>query len=582
MTSTINKERLGKLSDERLNLFCWLVDVKYAHQSGGKDAKLDRLWAALVQRYGSGPDTPLVTVSRAVWLAVTEAPPRERRQSSVDRLRALEAHYGLDPFPLGPKRTVAGTVRDRVKEYEELTPSKGSRRKTGAHSDSELEEDGRSSDNMGDAESTQDVPMDTDEEGNESDAQWQTAGRSKGKRRKKKSARKQRERNAEGQSGGVLSGAEGKSIKDMDTSDSRKQAGEGARPHQQDFMDLQGFGPAAENICRTLRKAMTELRKPVRQCDGATELRLADDMERAVGLMQAFRAGISAERLRSVAQEGIKPPSKKPTEEDGRKTRTGPARTYAEAASAALARPIARVPPFQWDLARTIYLAPKDPDAAKVSIEPYAFGRQLHGLFPPPFNSENLAVERIERSSTNGWKVQFAAEALQYVPGREFTVGDAGTWVPQPVKTPTSASVVVYGIPQNFDDEYVARFLIQGSSHLVRPADRERLGNLRVTRLRTRQRTEQQSTGAGTSAESAPAESSPTRSCRVFLPPDLAQFFANAGEMMLRWKRVRCKPYEPRRFWCQKCRSWGSHSTNYHRQPAVSQDINGPGKGSQS
>ena len=302
---------------------------------------------------------------------------------------------------------------------------------------------------------------------------------------------------------------------------------------QQDFVDLQGLGPAAESICSTLRKVMNELRKPVRQRDGERDLRLADEMERAVGTMQAFRAGISAERLRSATEEGTNKSSTKQREHNGPRTRSGPVRTYAEAASAALARPVARQSTFRWDPTRTLYLAPKDPEAAKVSMEQYAFGRKLQALFPPPFDSDRLVVERIERSSTNGWKVQFAAEAIQFVPQREFTVLDAGTWIPQPLKTPAMASVVVYGIPEELREEHVARFLAQGSSHLVRPEDRERLGNLRVTRLRARRRTEQGSPGAGKSEEAASAESSPTRSCRVFLPPDLAQYFGIEGEMML-------------------------------------------------
>ena len=54
-----------------------------------------------------------------------------------------------------------------------------------------------------------------------------------------------------------------KSIKDMAKDGNANTAGQGARSMQQDFVDLQGLGLAAESICRILRKAMKELRKPV-------------------------------------------------------------------------------------------------------------------------------------------------------------------------------------------------------------------------------------------------------------------------------------------------------------------------------
>ena len=215
-------------------------------------------------------------------------------------------------------------------------------------------------------------------------------------------------------------------------------------------------------------------------------------------------------------------------------------------------------------------------------MENYHFGRQLQALFPPPFDSNHLAIERLDRTSTNGWKVQIHPDALKFIPNREIPIGDAGMWLPQLMKTPSTTSVVVYGVPEEIGEEHVARFLVQGSSHLVRPEDRERLTSLRVTRLRSRRREEPEPAGARTVGTSTAAESSPTRSCRVFLPPDLAHYFGTTGEMMLRWKRLRCKPYEPRRFWCQKCRGWGSHSTQFHRQLAGQSSSIAPDRSTQT
>ena len=146
-----------------------------------------------------------------------------------------------------------------------------------------------------------------------------------------------------------------------------------------------------------------------------------------------------------------------------------------------------------------------------------------------------------------------------------------GKWMPEPMRSPSSAFVVVYGVPKS----HVATCLVQGSEELVKPEDRERFRQLRVRRLLARA-PEWQPATKGVSA--APA-SRITRSCRVFLPFDLALFFSTRGEMMLRWVRLPCKEYVPRKFFCKKCNRLGSHSTRHHRSIATIDDKNGPLQG---
>ena len=72
---------------------------------------------------------------------------------------------------------------------------------------------------------------------------------------------------------------------------------------------------------------------------------------------------------------------------------------------------------------------------------------------------------------------------MQYIPRREFEVPEMGKWTPEPMRSPSSASVVVYGVPEDLDESHVATCLVQGSEELVKPEDRERFRQLRVWRL---------------------------------------------------------------------------------------------------
>ena len=146
---------------------------------------------------------------------------------------------------------------------------------------------------------------------------------------------------------------------------------------------------------------------------------------------------------------------------------------------------------------------------------------------------------------------------MQYIPRREFEVLEMGKWTPEPMHSPSLASMVVYGVPEDLNESHVATCLMQGSEELVKPEDKERFRQLRVPRLLVRA-SEQQPATEGVSTAPVPRI---TRSCRVFLPSDLALFFSALGEMMLRWVRLPCKEYVPRKFFCKKCNRLGSHST---------------------
>ena len=165
-----------------------------------------------------------------------------------------------------------------------------------------------------------------------------------------------------------------------------------------------------------------------------------------------------------------------------------------------------------------------------------------------------------------GWKVQLTPAALQFVPRQPFHVpGIDGRWVAERIRAPTSTLVDVYGIDQRANDDEVAAALVCGSAKLLHTEDAERLQTLRVRRLLARAPSGGE-TAAGAERQET-AASRITRACRVYLPPDLAQFFCQRGEMMFDFVGRRVKEYVPTQFYCKYCRKMGSHSSQYHRAP---------------
>ena len=95
----------------------------------------------------------------------------------------------------------------------------------------------------------------------------------------------------------------------------------------------------------------------------------------------------------------------------------------------------------------------------------------------------NPAVKRIERTPTNGWKVLMALGAIEYLPHEAFVVPNMGRWKPELMRSPSLASVVIYGVPTDLEDHRVETFLKQGTQELVKEEDQECFEKLKVCRL---------------------------------------------------------------------------------------------------
>ena len=73
-----------------------------------------------------------------------------------------------------------------------------------------------------------------------------------------------------------------------------------------------------------------------------------------------------------------------------------------------------------------------------------------------------------------------ALGALDYLPRGEFVVPHMGAWKAKPMKSPSSALVVIYGVPTELEEQHVEMFLVQGSWELVKEEDRECFSQLKV------------------------------------------------------------------------------------------------------
>ena len=574
MAKKISKPEVEALNDLQVNALCRLYGQPYGSRGGTVSEKAERVWHAIVQRTGGiTADAVEVAIPNSVWRTAVEVTRYLPKTELAARLRAHEVLSGEEPFELPGSE---GTVSAIVQQWENATPRKGQRSTqdtgastsgapigpavvlaTGEQAGAHMDEDMFDADDGGSKESQ-------DEE------EWKLPKRA----RKSKKSKKKADRRRPAQSGDAEQGpgeSEGKSIQDMDALKSKDRSGQGSSKVQDTLALLQNVSPSLETVCSTLRAVKKELRKSQR--DPARDLELADRAEQSLALVQAFLAGMGAERVRGALKEtdSVRETQKKESPH-GHQRDMG--RKWSEVAAALGPRTPPRPPQFEWDPSRTVFLVPENAEEARRPISAYAFGRHLQACFAnvPGFETTaNPAVKRIERTPTNGWKVLLAPGAVEYLPRGAFVVPTMGTWKPEPMRSPSSASVVIYGVPTDLEDQHVEMFLKQGTRELVKEEDRERFEKLKVRRLFSRAPANISATEQG---DRTPPESRITRSCRVYLPPDLAHYFVMRGEMMLRWVRLPCKEYIPRKFFCKHCNRLGSHSTQNHRSavtPAASE-----------
>ena len=158
--------------------------------------------------------------------------------------------------------------------------------------------------------------------------------------------------------------------------------------------------------------------------------------------------------------------------------------------------------------------------------------------------------------------------------GASLVLADFGTWRIERQRPSAAPSLVVMGVSTGLSDQEVASRLMVGSKGLAPEDVRGGLAEMRVSRLRSKRRGASVG-GAGAAGApqaegaeaggSAGAESTPTRSVRVFLPPKLVEGFLRLGWMRLGGVVVRVREYSPPTAYCAVCKRMGSHDTASHR-----------------
>ena len=156
-----------------------------------------------------------------------------------------------------------------------------------------------------------------------------------------------------------------------------------------------------------------ELRRPPSQRDGDRGLALADRAEDALSVLEAFLMGMETEKLRSALSKAEAPSGGRHSAANsgppGADSRQPAGRRWSDVVANPGAISAPRPPRFEWNAGRTIFLQPTDPEAAKRAIDAHHFGASFAENFRGiPELSKNLphsAVERVDRTPTNGWKV---------------------------------------------------------------------------------------------------------------------------------------------------------------------------------
>jgi hypothetical protein len=571
----VSRELVEKLTHQKLVTMCQLLGVVY-RQCTASDL-VERLWRELARREGDLPDrTILAHVPKSVWETVRTSK-GEKKAELVARQRALAKEYGEED--LQPLRGSAPSASQAVEIY--VTPQRPTKiggqearktRDTRPLSPPALDSDQGSETGHSERRSEAGRSRHSDDE------DWATAGPRKHGKTRKSVAKKREEAAGPSRPGaGASAGAGAKRGQGMGEIPKTQNRPGGSGPAQALPAALKALGPQFGRVCKTLRAVSEELRRsPSPSAEGHREhrLSLADRAEDALGVLEAFLAGMETEKIRGAlataeASRGLPHSNAKPGPL-GAIPRPAAGRRWSDVVAQAGAIPAPRPPRFEWDARRTIFLKPLDPEAAKRPVDPHHFGacfaQNFQGI---PGVTDDLpfsAVERVDRTPTNGWKVQLMEKATPYIPTQEFLVpGIEGRWLAERMRAPTSHSVVVYGIDQRASDEAVAAALVRGSAKLLEEKDRPKLQALRVRRLLARAPSGGGGTGRAEAQEGA--DSRITRACRVYLPADLAQFFVSRGEMMFDYVGRRVKEYVPTQFYCKHCKSMGSHSTQYHRAP---------------
>ena len=143
-------------------------------------------------------------------------------------------------------------------------------------------------------------------------------------------------------------------------------------------------------------------------------------------------------------------------------------------------------------------------------------------------------------------------------------MGDFGKWRVEKMRDASAPLIVLMGVDQSLSDEQVANGVMRGSRGLLPEAFRGRLGQVRGKRLFSAAKGAPSAVGSSTRSEAHP-----TRNVQLYCGQEVLDVLLSKGFVKIDWDIVRCRPYEPPRFFCKKCGKMGGHSMEFHQSLAT-------------
>ena len=230
-----------------------------------------------------------------------------------------------------------------------------------------------------------------------------------------------------------------------------------------------------------------------------------------------------------------------------------------------------QLPRYSWSVDRTVFLTPVNQALRKQHLDKSKFGLSLNEALRqvagPEAQSEQCVVESLIRTGLGLFKVQLAGAVIRpLLNSGVVTVGAFREWKVERMRESSAPSIVLMGVDRSLSDEQVAQGVMRGSRGLLLEVLRGRLGHVRAKRLFSAAKGASSAVGS-----SSPSEAQPTRNVRLYCGQEVLDNLVSKGFVKIDWDIVRCRPYEPPRFFCKKCGRMGGHSTEFHRSLEVTE-----------
>jgi hypothetical protein len=321
---------------------------------------------------------------------------------------------------------------------------------------------------------------------------------------------------------------------------------------------------------------------PFSEVDAEVRARLAASREVAA----ALSAGMAFQRLRDFASDQRRAAQELKRErkelERDRKAPAGAAAARGSGCSwrdIAVAPPSAARAPLAWNARCSFFLHPLDPATLTRTFDlaefDDAFTAFVKGV--PGASDGGRPVRQIVRTGRGAVRMEVSPAVAPFLEatadrGTPVQTEKFGAWRVERQRPSAAPSLVAMGVSPALSDQDVTERVLAGSRALVPENLRGELGELRVSRLRSKRRGPPRgaTSSGGQAREDAGAGgrdelSAPTRSVRIFGKSAIIDGFLKLGYIKLGGVVLRVREYAPPTAYCAVCKRQGSHDTASHR-----------------